>query len=87
MEELTEALDSNEDIDIIYLDFKKAFDRVPHKRLKKLWGYGIRGKVHSWIKEFLSGKRQKVVINGKISKQQKLLAVFRRGASLDLHYS
>ena len=42
MEELTEALDSNEDVDIIYLDFNKAFDRVPHKRLlKKLWGYGI----------------------------------------------
>ena len=51
MEELTEALDSNEDVDIIYLDFAKAFDKVPHKRLlKKLWGYGIRGKVHSWIK-------------------------------------
>ena len=32
MEELTEALDSNEDVhvDIIYLDFSKAFDRVPH---------------------------------------------------------
>ena len=33
MEELTEALDSNEDDDIIYLDFAKAFDNVPHKRL------------------------------------------------------
>ena len=40
MEELTEDLDSNEDVDIIYLDFAKAFDKVPHKRLlkKKLWG-------------------------------------------------
>ena len=35
MEELTEALDSNEDVDIIYLDFAKAFDKVPHKRLLK----------------------------------------------------
>ena len=50
MEELTEALDSNEDVDIIYLDFCKAFDRVHHERLlKKLWGYGIQGKLHSWI--------------------------------------
>ena len=39
MEELTEALDSNEDVDIIYLDFAKAFDKVPHKRsLKKNFG-------------------------------------------------
>ena len=35
MEELTEALDSNEDVDIIYLDFAKAFDKVPRKRLLK----------------------------------------------------
>ena len=32
---------------------------------KKLWVYGIRGKVHSWIKEFLSERSQKEVINGK----------------------
>ena len=54
MEELTETLDPNGDVDIKYLDLKKAFDKVPHKRLlKKIWGYGIRGKVYSWIKEFL----------------------------------
>ena len=83
MEELREALDSNEDIDIIYLDFKKAFDRVPHKRLlKKLWGYGIRGKVHSWIKEFLSGRTQKVVIYGKISKTAKVTSGIPQGRVL-----
>ena len=38
MEELTETLDSNGDVDIIYLDFKKAFDKVPHKRLLKNFG-------------------------------------------------
>ena len=69
MEELTEILDSNKDVDMIYLYFSKAFDKVPHKRLlKKLWGYGINGKVHSWIKEFLSERSQKVVINGKSDK-------------------
>ena len=60
MEELTEILDSNKDVGVIYLDFSKAFGIVPHKLLlKKLWGYGIRGKVHSWIKEFLSERSQK----------------------------
>ena len=68
MEELTEALDSNETVDIIYLDFATAFDKVPHKRLlKRLWGYGIRGKDHSRIKEFLTDRSQKVVIEGKNS--------------------
>ena len=80
VEELTEALDSSEDIDIVYLDFRKAFDKVPHKRLlKKLWGYGIQGKVHSWIKEFLTGRSQKVKIEGKVLMQPKLLVEFRRG--------
>ena len=38
MEELTETLDSNGDVDIIYIDFKNAFDKVPHKRLLKNFG-------------------------------------------------
>ena len=33
LEYLTEALDQGKDVDIIYLDFCKAFDKVPHKRL------------------------------------------------------
>ena len=72
MEELTEILDSNENVDMINLDFSKASDNVPHKRLlKKLWGYGIIGKVHSWIKEFLSERSQKVVIKWKAPIQRK----------------
>ena len=73
MEELIKALDSSEDIDIIYLDFRKAFDKVPHKRLlKRLWGYGIQGRVHSWIKKFLTGSSQKVKIEVKCSKAAKV---------------
>ena len=38
------------DTDSIYLDFAKAFDKVNHRLLlKKVWAYGIRGKVYSWI--------------------------------------
>ena len=83
MEELTEALDSNEDVNIIYLDFAKAFDKVPHKRLlKKLWGYGIRGKVHSWIKEFLTDRSQKVVIEGKSSDSANISSGIPQGSVL-----
>ena len=53
LDNLTEALDHSDDVDIIYLDFSKAFDKLQHRRLmKKLWGYGIRGNVYKWIKEF-----------------------------------
>ena len=65
MEELTESLDGAEDVDVIYLDFCKAFDKVPHRRLlKKLYNYGITGKIFSWVKEFLSDRKQRVTIKG-----------------------
>ena len=42
LEDVTMAQDRGDDVDVIYLDFCKASDKVPHKRLlKKLWGSGI----------------------------------------------
>ena len=65
MEEITQALDKGEDVDVIYLDFDKAFDMVPHQRLlQNLSAYCIKGKVYNWIKGFLSNRKQWVVING-----------------------
>ena len=52
-------------VDAIYLDFEKAFDKVPHHRLiKKLQAYGIEGKILKWIKEFLLRRSQRVAVNG-----------------------
>ena len=46
-------------VDSIYLDFSKAFDTVPHRRmLGKLDAYGIRGNSFSWIKGFLYDRTQ-----------------------------
>ena len=43
------------------IDFKKAFDSVPHARLlKKLRCYGFRGKLLNWIQAFIKGRRQRV---------------------------
>ena len=68
MEEVTEAIDRGEEVDVIYSDFAKAFDKAPHKRLlSKLKGYGIKGNFYDWIKDFLSNRKQRVVINGKFS--------------------
>ena len=53
---------------VIYLDFQKAFDKVPHRRLlMKLQAHGIDGEILRWIKEWLSGRKQRVVINGQFS--------------------
>ena len=50
--------------DVIVMDFAKAFDKVPHKRLLyKLDFYGIRGSTHKWIDSWLSERSQKVVLD------------------------
>ena len=55
-------------IDVVYLDFAKAFDKVPHQRLLlKVEGLGIGGKVLAWIKCWLADRQQRVVLNGKTS--------------------
>ena len=55
-------------IDVIILDFSKAFDKVSHKLLiSKLNQMGITGNIQQWIHAFLSNRTQKVVVNGEFS--------------------
>ena len=62
---LTEQIDSGEDIDLIYLDFSKAFDKVPHKRLiHKLRDYNINNSLTDWVENWLTDRKQRVVLNG-----------------------
>ena len=50
---------------VLYLDFQKAFDKVPHQRLlSKLEALGITGKASGWIASWLNGRKQRVVLNG-----------------------
>ena len=61
----TKMLDDNTPVDAVYLDFRKAFDSVPHRRLlNKLRSYGVSGKLLSWIESFLSERTQQVTIGG-----------------------
>jgi hypothetical protein len=83
MEELTTYMDNKTPIDIIYLDFKKAFDTVPHKRLLvKLKAYGIQGKVLSWIQGFLSDRKQRVKVGESISPETQVLSGIPQGSIL-----
>ena len=62
------ALDNKTQIDAILLDFSKAFDKVPHKRLlSQLTSYGITGNTHNWITYFLANRKQRVSVNGALS--------------------
>ncbi len=52
-------------VDIIYLDFQKAFDKVHHMRLlTKLKAHGVTGNIHKLIDDWLPERKQRVVING-----------------------
>ena len=61
----TKALDRGESTDVVYLDFMKAFNTVPHKRLiGKLESYGIEYHTLRWILAFLFDRVEQVNVNG-----------------------
>ena len=61
-------LGNRQQVDAIYTDFSKAFDRFSHKRLiSKLWNFGIRGNLLSLISSYLADRSQAVRINNCIS--------------------
>ena len=68
LEDLTKLIDEGNCLDIVYLDFAKAFDKVPHQRLiAKINAAGIGGSVATWISSWLSDRKQRVVLNGTYS--------------------
>ena len=71
VEQIYHSLNDNKEVDVIYLDFAKAFDKVDHAILMaKLEKYGIQGKALKWIKEFLVNRKQTVVVEGHKSSYQ-----------------
>ena len=61
-------LNNKIDTNVVYLDFRKAFDSVPHAiLLKKLWSLGITGNLWMWFKSYLDSRKQVVSINGQLS--------------------
>jgi len=65
LEFVTSAVEQNKPVDVIYLDFQKACNKVPHVRLlHKVESHGICGNVLKWIGEWLTARQQRVVLNG-----------------------
>ena len=70
-------------IDTIYLDFMKAFDTVPHKRLMgKLKVYGIDGNIRKWITDYLTNRTQIVMVNGEESMSAPVISGIPQGTVL-----
>ena len=83
LEEITKAVDEGQPVDIVYLDFAKAFDKVPHRRLGVvLKAHGIDGKVLDWILDWLDGRVQRVVLNGEVSNWVEVLSGVPQGSVL-----
>ena len=63
LDKVTRPFKVSNDVDVINLDFAKAFDKVPHERLlQKLRSHGIGGKVWNWLRNWLSNRKQRICI-------------------------
>ena len=76
-------LNSGNQVDVLFLDFSKAFDKVPHKRLLyKLNYYGIRSPYLEWIEQFLTDRTQQVVVENKFSALTTVISGVPKGSVL-----
>ena len=79
----TSHIDRSDPVDVVYLDFEKAFDRVPHRRLlSKLDHLGIRGKLLNWIAAFLSNRTFFVKVGNSRSTVRSVMSGVPQGSVL-----
>ena len=77
------TLDEGRQVDVAFLDFFKAFDRVPHNVfLHKLCYLGISGNLLNWCKDYLSNRTQRVVIDGYSSSLSEITSGVPQGSIL-----
>ena len=83
MDKWTECLENGGQVDVIYTDLEKAFDKVPHKSLiSKLKGYKIDNNIIRWINSFLTNRVQRVRVDDSFSKWANVLSGIPQGTVL-----
>ena len=80
---IIEAVSAGNNVDVIYLDYSKAFDVVDHHiLLRKLKDSGITGKIGTWISNFISDRKQTVTVNQKQSRSETVTSGVPQGSVL-----
>lgn len=79
--QLTSSVDNGKDADVIYLEFCKAFDRVPHYIISsKLERCGF----SAWMRNWLNGRTQRIAVNVSMSKRKLVMSSISQGSILRL---
>ena len=83
VEHLAKDMDSQKQIDMIFLNFPKAFDTVHHQCvLTKMQYYGINNKIYHWISNWLTKQSQRVLVNGDSSNYVPVISGVPQGTVL-----
>ena len=84
IEDLGRQLTEGQQVDLLLIDFSKAFDKVNHLKLPfKISTHGVKGKTLKWISSFLGGRTQAVLLEGECSPEVPVTSGVPQGSVLD----